>query len=142
MISPLKVGLFGIALDACWPQFAGLKARLEGYVARAAAKLARPGIEVVNRGLVDNPDRAYAAGREFRRAEVDLIFLHVSTYALSSTVVPVVLRVEVPVIVFNLAPEPAIDYASFNTLGDRIRMTGEWLGRRMVPAFAPSLCSI
>jgi len=124
---PLRVGLFGIGLDAYWPQFAGLKERLEGYVARVAVKLERPGVEVVNLGLVDNPDRAYAAGREFRQADVDLIFLYVTTYALSSTVLPVVRRANVPVIVLNLSPEPAIDYASFNALGDRTKMTGEWL---------------
>jgi L-arabinose isomerase len=124
---PLRLGLFGIGLDAYWPQFAGLKERLEGYLARVAAKLARPGVEIVNAGLVDNSDRARAAGREFRRQEVDLIFLHVTTYALSSTVLPVVRRARVPVIVLNLAPEPAIDYAAFNRLGDRTRMTGEWL---------------
>jgi L-arabinose isomerase len=125
--SPLRIGLFGIGLDAYWPQFAGLKKRLEGYVAKVAQKLARPGVEIVNLGLVDNPERAQAAGREFRRADVDLIFLYVTTYALSSTVLPVVRRAQVPVIVLNLAPEPAIDYASFNALGDRTQMTGEWL---------------
>jgi L-arabinose isomerase len=124
---PLRIGLFGIGLDAYWPQFVGLKERLEGYVARVAGKLERPGVEVVNLGLVDNPDRAYAAGREFRQADVDLIFLYVTTYALSSTVLPVVRRANVPVIVLNLAPEPAIDYATFNALGDRTKMTGEWL---------------
>jgi L-arabinose isomerase len=125
--SPLRIGLFGIGLDAYWPQFTGLKERLEGYVAQVAAKLARPGVEIVNAGLVDHPDRAHAAGREFRRADVDLIILHVTTYALSSTVLPVVQRAKVPVIVLNLAPMAAIDYAAFNALGDRTRMTGEWL---------------
>jgi L-arabinose isomerase len=125
--SPLRIGLFGIGLDAYWPQFPGLKERLEGYVARVAQKLARPGVEIVNLGLVDNPDRAYAAGREFRRADVDVIFLHVTTYALSSTVLPVVLRAKVPVIILNLQPSAAIDYAAFNRMGDRTRMTGEWL---------------
>jgi L-arabinose isomerase len=123
----LRVGLFGIGLDAYWPQFAGLKERLEGYLRRVAGKLERPGVEVVNVGLVDNADRAYAAGRELRRADVDVIFLHVTTYALSSTVLPVVQRARVPVIVLNLAPSAAIDYGSFNQLGDRTRMTGEWL---------------
>ncbi len=125
--SPLRVGLFGIGLDAYWPQFVGLKERLEGYVARVAGRLARPGVEVVNLGLIDQPERAYAAGHEFRRADVDLIFLHVTTYALSSTVLPVVRRAKVPVIILNLQPAPAIDYAAFNRLGDRTRMTGEWL---------------
>lgn len=125
--TPLRLGLFGIGLDAYWPQFPGLKERLEGYLGRVAGKLARPGVELVNAGLVDSPDRAYAAGREFRRQDVDLIFLHVTTYALSATVLPVVLRAKVPVILLNLAPTAAIDYAAFNALGDRNRMTGDWL---------------
>lgn len=124
---PLRLGLFGVGLDAYWPQFTGLKERLEGYLVRVAAKLGRPGVEVVNLGLVDNPDRAREAGREFRRRDVDLIFLHVTTYALSSTVLPVVQRAKVPVIVLNLAPAAAIDYAAFNRLSDRTTMTGEWL---------------
>ena len=127
MTSPLKIGLFGIGLDAYWPQFEGLQARLEGCVARVAKKLDRDGVEVINLGLVDNPDRAYAAGREFRQADVDVIFLHVTTYALSSTVLPVVLRAKVPVIILNLQPTAAIDYATFNAMGDRTKMTGEWL---------------
>jgi L-arabinose isomerase len=31
------------------------------------------------------------------------------------------------VIILNLAPSPAIDYDTFNRLGDRTKMTGEWL---------------
>jgi len=125
--STLRIGLFGIGLDAYWPQFAGLKERLEGHLATVARKLARPGVAVVNLGLVDNPERASDAGREFRQEDVDLIFLHVTTYALSSTVLPVVRRAKVPVIVLNVAPTRAIDYAAFNRLGDRTAMTGQWL---------------
>lgn len=124
---PLRVGLFGIGLDAYWPQFPGLEARLKGYLARASAKLARPGVEIVNLGLIDTPQKAMNAGHDFRRKDVDLIFLYVTTYALSSTVLPVVQRAKVPVIILNLAPEAAIDYASFNRMTDRTRMTGEWL---------------
>lgn len=125
--SSLRIGLFGIGLDTYWPQFAGLKERLEGYLLRVAQKLALPGAEVVNLGLVDTPEKALAAGHQFRQADVDLIFLHVTTYALSSTVLPVVRRAKVPVIILNLSPEAAIDYAWFNKLGDRTKMTGEWL---------------
>ncbi|HEY4245965.1 MAG TPA: arabinose isomerase, partial [Lacunisphaera sp.] len=120
---PLRLGLFGIGLDAYWPQFPGLKPRLESYVAGVAEKLARPDVEIVNLGLVDNPDRAYAAGREFRRQDVDLIFLHVTTYALSSSVLPVVRHARVPVVILNLAPAASINYSSFNALGDRTKMT-------------------
>ena len=123
----LRVGLFGIGLDTYWPQFKGLKPRLESYVRVVEKKLARPGVEVVNLGLIDNPVKALAAGHQFRAADVDVIFLHVTTYALSSTVLPVVQRAKVPVIILNLSPAAAIDYARFNQMGDRTAMTGEWL---------------
>ncbi|WP_353720400.1 arabinose isomerase [Dyadobacter sp. 676] len=123
----LRAGLFGIGLEAYWEQFDGLEARLKAYVGVVAERLAGYGAEIVNLGLIDTPEKALAAGHTFRREDVDLIFLYVTTYALSSTVLPVVARAKVPVIVLNLAPEPAIDYAWFNSLGDRTRMTGEWL---------------
>jgi L-arabinose isomerase len=123
----LRVGLLGIGLDTYWPQFAGLKDRLEGYVARVGDKLARPGVEICNAGLVDSPERAVEAGSFFRRSEVDIIFLHVTTYALSSTVLPVAKRAKVPVVIMNLQPGEAIDYEAFNKLSDRTKMTGDWL---------------
>jgi L-arabinose isomerase len=36
-----------------------------------------------------------SAGGEFRRGDVDVIFLHVTAYALSSTVLPVMQRARV-----------------------------------------------
>ena len=122
-----KVGVFGIGLDAYWPQFPGLEERLRGYQAFVARRLEEFGAEVVSLGLIDSPEKAETAGHRFRQADVDLIFLHVTTYALSSTVLPVVRRAKVPVIALNLAPSAAIDYAGFNALGDRTKMTGEWL---------------
>lgn len=123
----LRVGLFGIGLDTYWPQFKGLKRRLQGYLRQVERKLERPGVGVVNLGLIDNPAKALEAGHRFREADVDLIFLHVTTYALSSTVLPVVQRAKVPVVILNLQPSAAIDYGRFNQLGDRTAMTGEWL---------------
>jgi len=124
---PLRVGLFGIGLEAYWPQFPGLKERLEGYLARVAEKIARPGVEILNAGLVDSPRRAMEAGSFFRRSEADIVFLHVTTYALSSTVLPVARQAKVPVVVMNLQPGEVIDFEAFNKLGDRTTMTGEWL---------------
>ena len=123
----LTVGLFGIGLEAYWLQFPGLFDRLAGYTEQVARNLASPQVRVVNLGLIDTPEKSFAAGHEFRRADVDLMFLHVTTYALSSTVLPAVRRARVPVIILNLAPATAIDYESFNRMGDRTRMTGEWL---------------
>ena len=123
----LRIGIVGIGLNTYWPQFSGLKERLEGYTARVASKLQRDGLEIVNLGLIDSPERALKAGHELRQADIDLFFIYACTYALSSTVLPMVRRAKVPVILLNLSPESAIDYASFNRIGDRTTMTGEWL---------------
>lgn len=126
-MSSFKIGLFGIGLDTYWPQFDGLKKRLEGYLAEAEKKLTAIYPDIVNAGLVDNTDKAFEAGDLFRKEGVSLIFLYVTTYALSSTVLPVVQRAKAPVIILNLSPEAAIDYKSFNAMTDRKNMTGEWL---------------
>jgi L-arabinose isomerase len=123
----LRVGLFAIGLEAYWQQFEGLQQRLTQYAEQVAQRLGRTGLEIINLGLIDSPEKAAAAGHTFRRADVDLLFLHVTTYALSSTVLPVVRRVKVPVIILNLSPGSAIDYTSFNAMTDRGKMTGEWL---------------
>jgi L-arabinose isomerase len=123
----LKIGLFGIGLDAYWPQFEGLKNRLEGYLGQVSKRLKKFDAGVIDLGLIDNSVTAMQAGHKFRQADVDIIFLYVTTYALSSTVLPVVRRAKVPVIILNLSPEKAIDYKSFNKLNDRTKMTGEWL---------------
>ena len=125
--SGLRVALCGIGLEAYWNQFADLEERLKSYVARVADRLSQPGVAVVNLGLVDTPQRSLEAGRRCRREDIDLLFLYVTTYALSNTVLPLVQRAAVPVIVLNLQPEAAIDYAAFNRLQDRTAMTGEWL---------------
>ncbi len=123
----VRVGLFGIGLDTYWRQFPGLKTRLTKALGRVEARLKRPGVQLVNLGLVDSVDKAFAAGHQFRASDVDILFLHVTTYALSSTVLPVVQRAKCPVIILNLSPGPAMDYAAFNGMRDRQAQTGEWL---------------
>lgn len=123
----LKVGLFGIGLDTYWEQFEGLKDRLEGYLQVVEQKLNSYHPNIINAGLIDTPQKAFEAGKLFKINDVDVIFLYVTTYALSSTVLPVVQRANVPVIILNLSPEKAIDYKLFNAMKDRKNMTGEWL---------------
>ena len=123
----IRIGYFGIGLDTYWDQFDGLYDRLESYRAEVRDKLSQDGVEIVDAGMVDNPTKAQQAAKLFRSQDVDIIFLYVSTYALSSTVLPVVQNIKAPVVVISLQPEAAIDYESFNAMNDRGKMTGEWL---------------
>jgi L-arabinose isomerase len=127
LYSTPRIALCGIGLEAYWEQFDGLKAQLEGYVGQIAQLLEQTDADVIPLGLVDTPGRAREAGRQCRASYADVLFLYVTTYALSNTVLPLVQRAGVPVIVLNLQPHAAIDYAAFNRLPDRTKMTGHWL---------------
>ncbi|NLR83026.1 arabinose isomerase [Chitinophaga eiseniae] len=126
-MTTIKAGLFGIGLATYWTQFTRLKERLEGYQSHIASKLADSHVTVADAGLVDNVAKARSAALLFKKEDVSIIFLYVSTYALSATVLPVVQGCKVPVVILNLQPVAAMDYSWFNGLGDRGLMTGEWL---------------
>ncbi len=118
-MSEAKVGVFGIGLAAYWPQFEGLKTRLEGYQQRIETQLADMGVEIISAGLVDDAPAAREAGDRFARENVDLIVCYVGTYSTSSQVLPAVQRRRAPVLVLNLQPVPALDYLETDT--------AEWL---------------
>jgi L-arabinose isomerase len=121
----LRVGLVGLGLEAYWNQFAGLHNRLSGYLAELENQIAGPTRRVINLGLVDTPEKALDASHRCRREDIDILLVYITTYALSSTVLPLIKRAKVPVLLLNLQPEAAIDYARFNAMQDRTRMTGE-----------------
>ena len=114
-----RIGVFGIGLAAYWPQFPGLRERLQGYQRHVEAEITALGGHVVSAGLVDTAPAAVLAGDRFAQGQVDLIICYVGTYATSSQVLPTVQRAHVPVLVLNLQPVAALDYAHADT--------GEWL---------------
>jgi len=127
MKKKVKVGIYGIGLDTYWAQFDGLLERLLNYQLEIKTRMESMGVTVVDAGMVDNQTKAQAAAELLKKEDVELVFLYVSTYALSSTVLPVAQRVKVPTIILNLQPVAAIDYEKLNAMGDRGKMTGEWL---------------
>ncbi len=112
------VGVFGIGLAAYWPQFAGLRERLEGYQRKVEQRVAE-WASVSSGGLVDSAPAAITTGEVFRRAAVDLVLCYVGTYSTSSQVLPVIQRAQAPVVVLNLQPRTALDYPHTGT--------AEWL---------------
>lgn len=136
-----KVGLFGIGLDTYWPQFDGLLDKLKGYQEQIKNKIAGFGVEVADAGMVDNPEKAREAADFLKSQDVEIVFLYVSTYALSSTVLPVAQKLKVPVVILNLQPVAQLDYEAFNALGDRGKMTGVWLENCQACSF-PEIASV
>ena len=114
-----RVGVFGIGLAAYWPQFDGLRERLEAYQRGIEERLRSLGADVVSAGLVDTPQGARAAGEVLAGERVDLVLLYTATYATSSQVLPTVQAAKAPVVILNLQPTRTLDYDAMTT--------GEWL---------------
>ena len=103
----VKVGLIGVGLNTYWNQFEGLLSRLTDYQRMIKERMSGLQATVIDGGMVD--------------------FIFISTYALSSTILPIAQRIKIPVILLNIQPVAAINYDYINGLGDRGKMTGEWL---------------
>ena len=110
----LKIGLYSAGLKAYWPQFTGLRKRLEGYNAFVEKKLSQFG-QVINFGMVDNAQTGNQAAEYFQSRNVDIIFLHSATYFTSDSVLPIHQICKAPVVVLNLQPSPQINYEETDT---------------------------
>jgi L-arabinose isomerase len=109
-----KVGLLGIGLAAYWPQFLGLRERIESYYTKVTHRLERWG-EVIFPGLVDTEGKSEAAGEVFRQKGIDLLLICPGTYGTSSLVMPAIDGQDVPIMLLNLSPERSLDYAHVST---------------------------
>ena len=137
----LKLGLFGIGLDTYWPQFPGLKNQLEQNLSAVCGRLSVNGISTVNAGLVDSLESSDEAAVVLSEARVDAVVLYVTTYALSSTVLPLVQNLNVPLLILALQPEMSVPSAEINRLTEREQRTGQWLAHCQA-CTAPELVNV
>jgi len=110
-----KVGVFSVGFHRYWPQFAGLRERLEGYRERFEAGLREAGVEVVSAGLVDTVEAGRRAGERFAAESLDLVFCDVTTYVPSAYVLPVAQRSKAHLVLAGLQPTPGMDPAKATT---------------------------
>ena len=135
----VKVGLLGVGLDTYWKQFDELLSRLVGYQESISSQINVMDAEVVNVGMADTPEKAKQSALLLKQADVEIVFLYISTYALSSTILPIAQIVNKPIVMLNVQPTSRIDYSFVNSMSDRGKMTGEWLAHCQacsVPEFA------
>lgn len=137
----LNVALFGIGLDTYWPQFSGLEQRLTSYLQHIDQRLTKLNATVINGGLIDSVAKADTFATHLQSQPVDAIVLYISTYALSSTVLPLVQKINKPVIILALQPEQGLPYGKIRDMADRGERTGEWLAHCQACS-APELANV
>lgn len=133
-----KVGLVGVGLDTYWGQFPELLPRLLSYQDEISDRLKHMNISVINVGMIDTPQKAVDAALQLKRQMWSLFFIYFDLCAFFDYL-PIAQQVAKPIIMLNLQPVAAIDYKRVNSLGDRGKMTGEWLAHCQacsVPEFA------
>lgn len=137
-----KIGFISTGLDTYWNQFDGLLDNLTAYSKTIIEHLGRNSdVSVIDAGMVDSPQKARQAGLLLRESCVDLLFVYISTYCLSSTILPVAQEAGCPCIFLNIQPDSKIDYSAINSLGDRGKMTGMWLENCQACSI-PELCCV
>jgi L-arabinose isomerase len=110
-----KIGVFGCGCWFYWDQFPGLKDRLIEHQPVFEHRLKEHGVKFISGGLVDSPRLAAETGDKFKSQDIDFLICYMSTYAMSSAVLPVVQRARVPMMIASLQPTKAMDYANGTT---------------------------
>lgn len=110
-----NVGVLGVGLDTYWSQFDGLLDELRGKQGQLLAKLRPHHVTVHDFGVVDNAEKAAAVLPELKKADLDLLFVDMLTYATSATVGAIFHGLDVPVVLLALQPLSALDYANATT---------------------------
>jgi L-arabinose isomerase len=114
---PLKanIGILGVGFYRYWSQFDGLLERLQEKQRRFAERVRANGVQVVDFGLADDSQSAYAALARIRQADLDLLFVDMLTYATSATFAPLIQGLDIPIVLVAIQPDMAMDYARGST---------------------------
>lgn len=110
-----NIGLLAVGHHTYWKQFDGLMDEMEHKIGILEKKVKRNGINVTKFGLIDNAEGAYGKVNEIKKAELDVLFIDMVTYATSSTFGIIVREINVPIVLLALQPLSALDYANAST---------------------------
>lgn len=129
-----KVGFMAVGLKSYWGQFPRMRGVIEANSQRLAGLIANHA-EVHSAGIVDSRDASLAAGELLAREDIDILFVHLATYANSETLLPAVRQLKVPVVLLNVQPFSTLDFAATTDIGD-------WLGTAVTPASLPEMTNV
>ena len=108
-----RVGIVGMGHFVYWPQFEGLVDELK-QKQKIDAKYFRE-CEVVDLGFVDDIDSSIVCLKKALAADLDALFIVMSTYITSQVVFPFAKYLRVPQILLALQPLERLDYTKTTT---------------------------
>ena len=110
-----RIGIFAVAHATYWAQFEGLYENIMGYHQEFCSMTAKNEVEVIDFGMIDSSEKAYAAVEKIQAANVDVLFCNMVTYATSSVFAPIIREIAKPMVLVALQPRAALDYTKAST---------------------------
>lgn len=110
-----RIGIFAVAHATYWAQFEGLYENIMGYHQEFGSMTAKNEVEVIDFGMIDSSEKAYAAVEKIQAANVDVLFCNMVTYATSSVFAPIIREIAKPMVLVALQPRAALDYTKAST---------------------------
>ncbi len=110
-----RIGIFVVAHGVYWEQFEGLESNIMNFHNDLKKMVLKNDIEVIDFGMIDSSQKAYAAVSKILAADVDVLFCNMVTYATSSVFAPIIRDVDKPMVLVALQPRMAMDYTQANT---------------------------
>ncbi len=110
-----RIGVFCVGYDRYWPQFDGLLEDMLAKHEQFKSKISDSDTEIIDFGMIDNPETAYRKVKDLQGAGLDLIFCNMVTYATSGTFGIIIKTLNIPIILVALQPLKAMDYSRAST---------------------------
>ncbi|MFZ4683453.1 MAG: arabinose isomerase [Terrimicrobiaceae bacterium] len=110
-----RAGLLGVGHHTYWSQFDGLLDEMHRKLGDVKSRIEANGVEVVEFGMLDNAETAYAAVPRIKAADIDILFVDMVTYATSSTFGVLCREINVPIVLVAVQPLAAMDYPNGTT---------------------------
>lgn len=136
-----KIAIFAVAHATYWGQFEGLLDNIMGFHGDLIKKVEKNDVEVIDFGMIDSSEKAYAAVPEILAANVDVLFCNMVTYATSSVFAPIMKEVNKPMVLIALQPRMAMDYTIASTPEPSCSLPPELFPRSFHPPGPPSFRS-
>jgi L-arabinose isomerase len=110
-----RVGILAVGHAVYWGQFDGLRDELMSKHDTFITRVRGVGVSVEIFGMIDDAEAAYTAVKGIKAADLDLLFIHMVTYATSSTFGVLARELDVPMVLVALQPRAALDYEHGST---------------------------
>ncbi len=113
--SNARIGVFGVGYTKYWEQFSGMYEEMLLKQEKFIRKIPSDGIDVIDFGIVDSPQKAYEVVKQLDCSNLDLVFCDMLTYATSGTFGIIIKTLSIPVVLVALQPLKALDYSNGST---------------------------